>query len=131
MIIQVVLIAAVLAITVGLARGYSTSRLALRRASLAGFVIAAIGGVLHPESLTWIAKRIGVGRGTDLLLYVLIVAFFGYVATRFAHDRRTEERFATLARRLALAEAEPPQVSAAGAEPGAGHPVSGEAATRR
>ncbi|MDR1428551.1 MAG: DUF2304 domain-containing protein [Bifidobacteriaceae bacterium] len=108
MIVKALLIVAVVAIAAGLARG-GARRLALRRVGLAVFALAAIGGVLYPDTLTWVAQRIGVGRGADLMLYVLIVAFLSYIATRFAHDRRTDRRLTDLARCVALAEAPPPR----------------------
>jgi hypothetical protein len=109
MIIQILLIAAVVVIAFGLAQGSGGRRLALRRLGLVAFALLAAGGVLYPEALTWVGQQIGVGRGADLLLYLLIVAFLSYVATRFTRDKRTDRRLTELARRVALAEAPPPR----------------------
>ena len=53
-------------------RGSSRSN-AFKKVLLVGFVAASVVAILIPESLTWLAHLLGVGRGTDLLLYVLLV----------------------------------------------------------
>ena len=52
--------------------------------------------------------RVGIGRGADLILYGLVVAFFGFVVTTFRRFREMETRYTRLARRLALRETLPP-----------------------
>lgn len=39
------------------------------------FIAACIWAVLRPDDLTIVANYVGVSRGTDLLLYLLVVAF--------------------------------------------------------
>lgn len=40
------------------------------------FWLAADGAVLWPESTTMLANRLGIGRGSDLVLYISLVAIF-------------------------------------------------------
>ena len=39
-------------------------------------VIAAVWAILRPDDVTVVANWLGVDRGTDLMLYTLIIAFF-------------------------------------------------------
>ena len=76
MLIQIVLVAGVLLVGLYLARpAAGDSHLALRRLFMLGFVLVAVVSILFPQWLTWLANLIGVGRGTDLLLYALVLAF--------------------------------------------------------
>lgn len=43
---------------------------------LLGFGLVLIG-IVFPEIVSGVASNIGVGRGTDLILYVLVVVFIG------------------------------------------------------
>ena len=52
-------------------------------------------------------RRSGIGRGADLILYGLVVAFFGFVVTTYKRFRAMETRYTRLARRIALDEARP------------------------
>ncbi|MDO9496031.1 MAG: DUF2304 domain-containing protein [Nocardioides sp.] len=84
----------------------STNQTALRRL---GIVLVAFGGmftVIFPDSLTRVAQLVGVGRGTDLLLYAFVV-FSSLVAIGF-HQRieRLEAQMAELVRELAVLTAQ-------------------------
>jgi hypothetical protein len=107
MIIKIVLICGIIAAAGLLARGVGPRHLAWRRLALAGFVLVASASIVQPNAWSAIARRLGVGRGADLLLYALIVAFLSYVASRFARDRRYQADLARLARQIALAQAPP------------------------
>jgi hypothetical protein len=109
MIIKALLIAAIAVIALLLARGHGVRHLAVRRLLLAVFALAATGSIIVPDAWSRAANLIGVGRGADLLLYLLIVVFLSYVATRFARDRRSAEDMTRIVRRLALDEAPPPR----------------------
>lgn len=78
---------------------------AIRRLLLLGFVALAVLSVLFPEWLTWAAQLMGVGRGTDLVLYALVVAFITYVVTTHRRMVGLDRKITVLARRLALEEA--------------------------
>ena len=88
-IIQVLLIAAVGVIGWMMLRSPSGARhRAGRRIVTLAFVIFAIVSIAVPAVISRIAHFVGVGRGTDLLLYVLIIAFLLQILSH----RRSEER---------------------------------------
>jgi hypothetical protein len=107
--IQVVLIVLTLAIAWRLLISYGQKAQALRRIGLVALAALAVYSIIDP-SQTWtrLARFLGVGRGADLILYALVVAFFGFVVTTFKRFRAMELRYTRLARRMALDEAPPP-----------------------
>jgi len=50
-------------------------RLAIRRILLLLATLAAVVAIAFPELVNGLANLVGVGRGTDLVLYVLVVVF--------------------------------------------------------
>lgn len=109
MVIQIVLIALVVVAAFAMLRGQGARRQALRRLGLLVFAAAAVWSILMPDQLTELAQLVNVGRGTDLLLYALIVVFISYVVTRHRRDQRTAKQITALSRQLALDEAPPPR----------------------
>jgi hypothetical protein len=106
LVVQIALVAAVVVGSLALMRGGTNARhLAIRRILLLGFAATAAASVFFPVLLTRVARLLGIGRGTDLVLYALIVAFMAFVATAAQRHRRTEESITRLARRMALNEA--------------------------
>lgn len=107
--ITVALVIAVLALGAYGFRLHGTSRGgALAKIGLGALLLFAGYAVLRPGDVTWLAERLGVGRGTDLVLYALVVGF-GFVAvSTYLRFRDLEVRFARLARAVALDRAEPP-----------------------
>lgn len=104
--IQVILVIAIAVVTVLLTRSTAGARhQAIRRLLLVGFVVAAILAVLFPGILSAIAAIVGVGRGTDLLLYALVIAFIGYVATSQRRANVMARKITLLTRELSLSEA--------------------------
>jgi small membrane protein len=104
--IQIILLAAIAVITVLLTRSTAGARhQAVRRLMLVGFVILAVLSVLFPSWLTWLARQLGVGRGADLLLYALVIAFLSSLATTYRTTALLNRRITVLARKVALAEA--------------------------
>ena len=81
------------------------SHLAIRRLLMLLFIIAAVLSILFPQWLTWLAQLIGVGRGTDLLLYALVVVFLVFVFTQRRSNVARQRQITLLARKLALMEA--------------------------
>ena len=109
MLIKVVLMLGIGAAALVLLRGYSGARhQAIRRLLLLAFTVLAGASLLAPQLWTAAAELLGVGRGTDLLLYLTIVAFLGYVATSYLRFRDLQRQITALSRRLALDEAPPP-----------------------
>lgn len=114
MIIKVILIAAALGFgLVVLREKVPGQRLALRRIAAIIVVGAGIVAVLWPELTTTVANLIGVGRGTDLVLYVLVMVF-AYAAVATAQRiHRLEHSVTVLTRELALARPQTPQHASA------------------
>jgi hypothetical protein len=73
---------------------------------LTGLAVLALGAVsvVFPNTLTRLAKLVGVGRGADLLVYALAVSFLIVVAIPFRRIAELEERCVTLARCVAILE---------------------------
>jgi hypothetical protein len=95
---------------------------AVRRLLLLGFIVLAIVSVLYPTLLTRVASWVGVGRGTDLVLYLLFVLVLGFMASTYRRFRDLEHQITVLTRRLALDEAVLPEQSAAGEVADSGRP---------
>lgn len=108
-IVQLVLVVAVILVSLALMRGGSNARhLAIRRLLLVMFAFAAAVSIFLPDLLTGIAQFLGIGRGTDLVLYALIFCFFVFMATTYQRFRQAEFALTRLARRIALDEAPRP-----------------------
>lgn len=108
-IVQIVLVISVLVVSLALMRGGSNARhLAVRRILLMMFAIAAALSVFFPEALTRVATFLGIGRGTDLLLYGAVVSLFVFMATTYQRFRYAETALTKLSRRIAIDEAEKP-----------------------
>jgi len=105
--IQLLLIAAIVVLGVVVMRKTGAdSHLAIRRILMMLFVLAAILSVLFPQWLTWVATLIGVGRGTDLLLYGLVLMFLVFVYTQYRRNAALQRQLTLLARKIALVEAQ-------------------------
>lgn len=105
--IQIVLIIGVVAIGAVFMRGTGAdSHLAIRRMLYGVFVLVAVLSILFPQWLTWVANLVGVGRGTDLLLYALVLMFLVFVYTQSRRNAAQQRSITLLARTLALLQAE-------------------------
>ena len=108
-VVQIVLVLAVALGALALMRGGQNARhQAVRRILLMLFAVMAALSVFFPGILTAVANALGIGRGTDLVLYGLIVCFLIYMASSFQRTRQLEERITKLARRIALDEVPKP-----------------------
>ena len=114
--IQLLLIVAVVFVAARLLRGRGARTQAMRRVGLLLFAAFAVWSILFPTVWDRIAKLVGVGRGTDMVLYALVVAFLSFTLTTYVRFRAFESRYTKLARRLALDEAGRPQRDADAAE---------------
>lgn len=79
---------------------------AMWRLGAAAVLVLAAGGVLFPDAVTSVANAVGVGRGADLVLYVLAIAFMITVVTIFRRTAELERRTTLLTRELALLRAD-------------------------
>jgi len=112
--IQLILLAAIVGVALILNRSTADARhQAIRRLLLMLFVTGAAASVLFPQILTRIANLIGVGRGADLLLYALVIAFLSFMATTFRRMNQLQSRITVLARELTLAQARAEDAQAA------------------
>jgi small membrane protein len=73
------------------------------------FVLAGIYAVLRPNDTTVVAHWLGVDRGTDLMLYALIIAFSFTTLSTYLRFKDLELRYARLARAVALESAQMPE----------------------
>ena len=105
MVIQLILISSVLSLGVFFLKNRETMRTrAIIKLLLGIFIVFSTITILNPEILNRIANKMGVGRGTDLLLYMLFVAyvfsfFFMYLDLKKISNTKTK-----LARKIALLE---------------------------
>ena len=104
--IQIVLISGVLGIFV-----YYISR--FRNAFIDLLILFIFSGlaiffILFPEYTNDIAKKLGVGRGADLLFYSCILFFLFILIKLFARIRRLEKTLTDLIRKQAKDEAHLP-----------------------
>ncbi|UOQ57697.1 DUF2304 domain-containing protein [Leucobacter allii] len=79
--------------------------LALKRIIAILFVLAAAAAILFPGLLTAVANFFGIGRGTDLLLYLFIIAMLIFATAVVRAKARSDARVTELARAVALMEA--------------------------
>jgi len=102
-VIRIALIVLVALAAMMLLRGQGAKHQAVRRLGLVAFALLAVAAIVFPDAVTVVANWIGVGRGADLLLYVLVVVFFSYMLTRRLSDKRQNRQITALARQLTLA----------------------------
>ena len=67
--------------------------------------VLAVTVVVFPDFSNDVAHSVGIGRGADLLLYLLTLAFgFGALSV-YVKDKKEEQQIVLLARKVALLEA--------------------------
>lgn len=107
--IQILLVAAFVVFALVVIIPTKGSRhLALRRLSMLAILSLGILTIVFPDITTEVADSVGVGRGTDLVLYVFVVVFVGnsiFTAAKFRHHERDITK---LARALAIRDAPRP-----------------------
>ena len=102
-VIQIVLIVAVLAFFAYYLRSRGSARSsALFKLLFIAFGLFAIYTVIRPNDLTAIANAMGVDRGTDLMLYALVVTFGFTTVGTYLRFREMEGRYTRLVRAVAL-----------------------------
>ena len=70
---------------------------------------AGIYFVWMPEHSTQLAELVGIGRGVDLILYIWVCISLIVLLNLHLKLRTQMELITTLARRIAIAEAQPPK----------------------
>ncbi len=64
--------------------------------------ISAILSITFPSLLQELADFLGVGRGADLLLYLMSIGFIGFVGLSLAKHREIDSRVTILTRNQAI-----------------------------
>ncbi len=107
MIVQIILLLAALGALVYFVRRAHNVRIrASKRIAFFAFIVVNIYAVLRPDDMTWIAQQVGVGRGTDLVVYLLVVAFVFGMLNTYLRQREISNHLTDLARTVALRDAE-------------------------
>ncbi|OKL50377.1 hypothetical protein BM477_02250 [Boudabousia marimammalium] len=83
--------------------------LAVRRIATLLFMLFAIIAVLQPLLVSRIAFYLGIGRGADLVLYILTVAFFANLVTNYRRTIYLEQKNTDIARSIALNSVQYPE----------------------
>jgi small membrane protein len=109
MLIQILLIASVVVLLLLFLRHHGKSKTAASvKIGFSVFMLFGVLAVLLPGEVAAIANFLGVGRGTDLLLYGLIVAFGFATINTFLRFKELELRYAKLVRAMAIQNAKAP-----------------------
>lgn len=106
-ILQILLVASALGALVYFVRsGQTVGVRASKRLAFGLFVVVNIYAVLRPEDVTVLARLVGVGRGTDLVVYLLVVGFVFGMLNTYLRDREISQHLTNLARQIAVRDAE-------------------------
>ncbi len=106
-VIKIMLIIGVVGLLLFLLRSHGTNRGgAYVKIGMAVFLAFAAYAVIRPDDVTWVAGLLGVGRGADLVLYVLVVGFGFFAISTYLRFKELELKYARLARAIALNEAD-------------------------
>lgn len=103
-IFQIAVVAIVVVIAIVMMRNGGARHQAIRRILMLLFVVAAASSVFFPQIWTAMARLVGIGRGADLLLYLTVLFFLGFVMTTYRRFRHMDTQITDLARQLALAQ---------------------------
>lgn len=71
-------------------------------------ISCAVMFILWPDLTSDIAKKLGVGRGTDLILYLSILIFWFMILKLYTRIRKLEQMFTNIVREDALKNAKEP-----------------------
>lgn len=106
MIVQIALIALMLIfLAKALASRATHATRAWKKIGLITLTGLMILTVLFPDATTRVANAVGVGRGADLLLYVVVISFIFYVFQQYIKQQDQRDALYRLARQVALMDA--------------------------
>ncbi len=96
---QLILIAAIFlfALYVFRLRSVLTDRIIYLTLVLGGLLL-----VIHPDLSTWTANQIGIGRGTDLILYIFIIYSLFYFVSISSSLKQIERKLTDIVRIIAI-----------------------------
>jgi hypothetical protein len=83
--------------------------LIVSRSVLSGYFLLLLSAgslvlIVYPELATVVANLLGVGRGTDLLVYLLFIVVVFVLVGNLVRSRNLDRLVTTLARKIALSE---------------------------
>jgi hypothetical protein len=78
---------------------------ATKKLAFMTFMLVVLVAVFSPRLVTEVANVVGVGRGADLVLYLLAVMFCFYVVNDYLRGQESRNQVHKLARRIAVLEA--------------------------
>lgn len=105
-VVQLILIGAFLGLFVLALRSRTAHSVsASKKLAFLFFVVVVVVAVLSPALVSTVANLVGVGRGTDLVLYLLAVMFCFYVVNDYLRAQDSRAQIHKLARRIAVLEA--------------------------
>lgn len=107
--IKILLLAAVILGVIYVSRLQGARSLALRRILALLFALGAIMAILFPSVISSAARLLGVGRGSDLLLYALVVVVLATWLVQWRYNIAVQVRLTKLTRELALAKPQLPE----------------------
>lgn len=87
-------------------RWYGVKMQAGKRVAFFAFIALNALAIVRPDDVTVVANRLGVGRGADLVLYLLVGAVILAVLNTYLRFREMDRRYTELSRTLAIREAE-------------------------
>lgn len=104
--LQVLLIAAFLLLIVRFISNPDSNRIRAWKKILGiVFILFSIVAVLLPDLINKIANFFGIGRGADLLLYLLTLSFIFVVFNLYIKNQQDQKKIVKLARKIAIIEA--------------------------
>jgi len=104
--VQLIMIAVVVVVGVlGLRSHGAHSVNAWKKMLFSLLMVSVIVAVLSPGVINKMAQGVGVGRGTDLVLYTVSLAFGFYVVNQYLRAQESRAQLNRLARRIAIVEA--------------------------
>ncbi len=105
MIIKVVLVLAILLLIVWFLSNRTTNQVrAWQKIGVLALTLIGIVVVISPDTSNRIAHKLGVGRGADLLLYLLTISFIFMTLNLYLKGKEEQRRIVALARKIALLE---------------------------
>ena len=104
--IKVLLVLALVGFTALELRGKSSAgHVAIRRLVAVLILLLGVAGIMFPNLVTKLANAVGVGRGTDLVLYALVIAFLFSTLGLYLRLAALEARYVALSREVAIGTA--------------------------
>ena len=101
----IVIFVAISLLLFALGSGGTHAGRAWKKLILCFLAIAMAVAVIFPDTTNKVAHIVGVGRGADLLLYILTLVFIGYVLNNYLHQQNEKDALYRLARKVALIDA--------------------------